>query len=394
MASLHADRDMAAQLERTLIGAYSDAADLGEALAVAGRVSPGDYGQWHDEWVRAADAAAAAGRDAAARGHTAIAVRGYLRSSDYHRQAYFFLRHDRTDPRVRSGFEKQRDMFRAALPLLSFPVEAVDVPFEPVPLPGYLFRPAGDGERRPTVLFTGGFDGTAEELHKYGPRIAVELGWNAFAWDGPGQGAMLVEHGVTMRPDFENVLTPVIDWLVRQPYADAGRLLLVGRSLGGYLAPRAASAEHRVVALVCDPGQYDFSSRFRSNFSAPDWQRVLDADPAMDAELEAFVATPRDREFWGARMAAMGASTFGEWLRILTGYTLQDRAGSIACPTLITNGEGDFAGQSQVLYDALTCQREYRPFTAAEGGAGHCEGLGQRLWQQTVFAWLSEIAAR
>ena len=55
---------MAAQLERTLIGAYADAADLGEALAVAGRVGPGDYGQWQDEWARAAESAAADARAA------------------------------------------------------------------------------------------------------------------------------------------------------------------------------------------------------------------------------------------------------------------------------------------------------------------------------------------
>jgi hypothetical protein len=28
----------------------------------------------------------------------------------------------------------------------------------------------------------------------------------------------------------------------------------------------------------------------------------------------------------------------------------------------------------------------------AEGG-GHCEGMGQMLWQQAAFAWLSEAIA-
>ena len=241
-------------------------------------------------------------------------------------------------------------------------------------------------------MCTGGFDGTAEELHKYGLRIALELGWNAFAFDGPGQGGMLVEHGVTMRPDFENVLTPVLDWLLAQPDTDPDRVLLVGRSLGGYLAPRAASADHRIAALVCDPGQYDFTSRFRSSFSDEDWQRVVDADAKLDADLEGFLAKPRDREFYGARMAAMGAGTFGAWLRTLTGYTLAGRAAEISCPTLVTDGEGDFASQSQVLFDALTCAKQYRPFTAAQGAGGHLEGMGQRLWQQVVYPWLSEIA--
>jgi pimeloyl-ACP methyl ester carboxylesterase len=111
----------------------------------------------------------------------------------------------------------------------------------------------------------------------------------------------------------------------------------------------------------------------------------------MDAGLEAFLAKPRDREFYGARMAAMGAPAFGAWLRTLTGYTLAGRAEQIACPTLVTEGEGDFASQSGVLFDALTCPKQYRQFTVAEGGGGHCESMGQRLWQQAVFGWMGQV---
>lgn len=335
--------------------------------------------------------AQAAGEEAAAGGHRAVAARGYLRAAEYWRQAYFFLRHDLADDRVRSGYERQREAFRLAAPFLPFEVEAVSIPFRPAPMPGYVFRPASGG-RRPTVLFTGGFDGTAEELFKYGVAAALEAGWNVVAWDGPGQGGMLVEHGVTMVAEFEAVLIPVVDWTLRQSFADS-RLLLVGRSLGGYLAPRGASAEHRITALVCDPGQFDFTSRFRSMFSDDDWQKVVEADSGMDAALDGFLAKPRDREFYGSRMAAMGAPSFGAWLRVQTGYTLVGRAEKISCPTLITEGEDDFASQSRVLYDALTCPKQYRGFTAAEGGGGHCEGMGQRLWEQAAICWLSDVVA-
>ena len=389
--SLHDDADMAAQLERTLIGANNGQADLGEALATAGRVPPGDYGRWYEEWAHTGSVALAAAGEAAAGGHRLMAARGYLRAAEYWRQAYFFLRHDLADDRVRTGYERQRDAFRMAAPFLPFAAEPVSIPFGPVPMPGYVFRPASGG-RRPTVLFTGGFDGTAEELFKYGVAAALEAGWNAVAWDGPGQGGMLVEHGVTMVADFETVLAPVVDWTLRQPFADS-RLLLIGRSLGGYLAPRGASEEPRITALVCDPGQFDFASRIRSMFSGDDWQKVVDADPGMDAALEDVLAKPRDREFYGSRMAAMGAASFGAWLRVQTGYTLAGRAGKIRCPTLVTEGEGDFASQSRALYDALTCPKQYRAFTAAEGGGGHCEGMGQRLWEQVTFSWLSEVLA-
>jgi alpha-beta hydrolase superfamily lysophospholipase len=392
---LHHDADMSAQLQRTLIGAYVGAADLGEAIAAASRVTPGDYGQWYEVWSHTARVALAAAEDAAARGQRPYAAGGFLRAAEYWRQAYFFLRHDLADQRVSRGYGQQREAFRKAARHLPFFVEELSISFDPAPLSGYVFRPGPEaGTGRPTVLFTGGFDSTAEENFKYGAHGAVELGWNAVVWDGPGQGGLLVDHGVPMRPDYETVLAPVVDWAVQQPYVDPRRLFLVGRSLGGYLAPRGASAEHRIAALVCDPGQFDFTSRFMSSVSTADWQRVLAADPDMDAGLERLLAEPRGREFYGSRMAAMGAPSFGEWLRTLTGYTLEGHAENITCPTLITEGEGDFASQGAVLYDALTCEKQFRKFPAATGGAGHCAGMGQQLWEQAAFSWLGDIAAR
>jgi pimeloyl-ACP methyl ester carboxylesterase len=389
--ALHEDADMDAQLARTLIGAYLGAADLGEALATAERVTPGDYDQWFVEWDQTASRAQAAAERAAAGGLSSLAASGFLRASEYRRQSYFFLRHDLADERVQSGYRGHRDLFRLASTQLPFGVEAISIAFDPVPLNGYLFRPDGaDDQPRPTVLFPSGFDGTCEEMFKYGAHNALALGWNAVTWDGPGQGGQLIEHGVTMRPDFESVLTPVVDWALGQPFVAPGALALLGRSLGGYLAPRGASHEHRIRALVCDPGQFDFTSRFISMFSDEDWQRVLAADPEMESGLDGFLGDARSREFYGARMAAMGAATFGGWLRTLGHYSLEGLAQQIACPTLVTEGEGDFASQSQKLFDALTCEKEFHGFSAAEGAGGHCEGMGQLVWQDVVFSWLAE----
>ena len=92
--------------------------------------------------------------------------------------------------------------------------------YQPVPLPGYLYRPRGLDGPRPTVLLPDGFYSTAEEAYKFGVSAGLAMGWNVFTWDGPGQGAMLFEDRVTMRPDFENVVTAVVDWAVAQPSVD------------------------------------------------------------------------------------------------------------------------------------------------------------------------------
>jgi hypothetical protein len=50
---------------------------------------------------------------------------------------------------------------------------------------------------------------------------------------------------------------PVVDFAVGIPEVNQERLVLIGRSFGGYLAPRAAAFEHRLAAVIADPGQFD-----------------------------------------------------------------------------------------------------------------------------------------
>jgi hypothetical protein len=49
------DIEMDAQLQRTVIAAYSGSADLGEVLTAAHLVIPGDYDLWHAEWAALAE---------------------------------------------------------------------------------------------------------------------------------------------------------------------------------------------------------------------------------------------------------------------------------------------------------------------------------------------------
>jgi predicted dienelactone hydrolase len=68
---------------------------------------------------------------------------------------------------------------------------------------------------------------------------------------------MIIDRGVPIRPDWENVISPVVDYLQTRPDVDRERIALIGLSLAGYLAPRAATAEHRLAACVSDCGPYD-----------------------------------------------------------------------------------------------------------------------------------------
>jgi dipeptidyl aminopeptidase/acylaminoacyl peptidase len=61
---------------------------------------------------------------------------------------------------------------------------------------------------------------------------------------------------MVFRPDWEAVIGPVVDFALTRPEVDPDRIALMGISLGGYLAPRAASAEPRIAACIADPGEF------------------------------------------------------------------------------------------------------------------------------------------
>ena len=56
----------------------------------------------------------------------------------------------------------------------------------------------------------------------------------------------------------------MIESLLTEPEVNAAKIALVGRSFGGFLAPRGAAGEARLAAMIADPGQYDLAgSRHR-----------------------------------------------------------------------------------------------------------------------------------
>ncbi|PWW23672.1 hypothetical protein JD79_02847 [Geodermatophilus normandii] len=382
-ARLHfSDEDLDGQLVRTLSMAVVSAADLGEAMAAAARVDRPDRDRWHAAWASAAAGAEEAAAAATAAGDRVSARAAHLRASEYHRQSWYYLRSDLGDPRLREGHRRHVAEFAAAAALMDSPAERVAIPYEGTTLPGWLFAPDASGTPRPTVVLPCGYDSTAEYGWADVPP-ALERGYNALTFEGPGQGAALIEQGLVLRPDFEAVLTPVLDWLLTRPEVDPGAVVLVGRSFAGYLAPRAAAFEHRLAALVCDPAQPDMGARVPGGLAG------LLAAPVARAQVR---ASARRREFFGARMAAHGLDDVGDYLRELRRYSMLDVADRISCPVVVVEAEGDFAGGGgRTLVDALTVPAELVRLTAAQGASGHCAGLGQQVWAGAVHPRLHRL---
>jgi hypothetical protein len=381
------NEDFDGQFIRSMTAAYYGSADLGEIYATAKTIETAKAHDWWAHWVSRAHQVRSEAENSLARGHDISARDGYLRASEYYRQAFYFMRSNLDDPNLQLGYRKHRLTFAKAAPLLDCEAEEVSVPFVESgshhSIHGWMWRRADGIDRKPTLVMPCGYDSTAEAGWIYAP-AALERGYNVLSIEGPGQGKNLYEDRLYFRPDYETVFGQIVDWLFDRPDVDASRIGLVGRSFGGYLAPRAATAEHRIAALVCDPAQPDMGARIPSGFAG----RV--AAPAMTA---ASALSEHRQEFFGSRMAAHGVATIADYFDELKQFTMLDSAGDITCPTFIVESPGDpVGGGGQVLFDALTVENKVLCAPNADSGlSGHCGGLGQRVWERLVYDWLDEV---
>ncbi|MFD8371616.1 alpha/beta hydrolase family protein [Streptomyces sp. NPDC059688] len=376
-------------------------ADFGEVVSTGERIVEGDYDSWYVEWLATADRVSGEAEKALAAGHRVSARDGFLRASNYYRSAEFFLHGQPCDPRHDHAYDRSVACFRAAAALFTPVIEPVEIPYEDTTLPGYLYRVDDSGTPRPTLIMHNGFDGTAEELHFFGAMAGVERGYNVLAFDGPGMPGPRHHEGLVFRPDWENVITPVVDFTETLPEVDDGRVALLGLSMGGILAPRAAAFEHRLAALIAVDGLYDLGQTSVRNIpgTREEAERLLRAQaaPELDAALEQIMTRdPIARWAINHGMYVMGVDTPRAFNASYLDYTLQDgTAERIQCPTLVCDAEEDmfFKGQPEQLYDHLTCPRTLMTFTAEEGAGAHCHPGAMRLSIARIYDWLDDTLA-
>jgi pimeloyl-ACP methyl ester carboxylesterase len=374
------------QLQRSVGKADSGMANVGECLAIAEQIAAGDRDSWYRAWSGFAGRLAEQADNAAKAGHSVTARGAYLRAAEYFRQAFFFHRENLDADELRSAYASSVQAFRSALRYLSHPCRVLSGEVS-----GYHFTPAEAGGRRPTILHVGGYDGTAEELYS-AAAAALERGYAFVALDGPGQGAMLYDRRIPMRPDWENVVPAMFGAITASPEVDPERVVLVGRSFGGLIAPRGAAGEHRIAAMIVDPGQYDLGKALIARLGP--LADSLD-DPAADPQFQGLLDIPAFKALLAPRMVTHGVTSVRAYFADVTRYTNAETAPRITCPTFVTDNETDLVstGQGKMLFDHLTCPKEFRLFTKAEGAEGHCEGMAPVVFWDAAFDWLDSQLA-
>ncbi len=130
-----------------------------------------------------------------------------------------------------------------------------DIQFGGATLPAYRLRSIGSAPRG-TVLLHGGFDSLIEEFYAIWERIAAS-GFDVIAYEGPGQGGARALGGLIFDHDWEKPVRAVLDHFAVE------RAAIVGMSMGGYWALRAAGREPRIDRVVSWPPVYDWLHQLR-----------------------------------------------------------------------------------------------------------------------------------
>ena len=388
------DTQYSFQTLRALGYAVSGGADVGEVLKTAYSIKEGDDESWYWEWMKTAEQREKAGDDFLARGRKISARQEFLKASNYYRTAEFFLHTNPEDSRIVSVWKKSRDSFLKAARLADQPIIPVKIPFEGTTLPGYLCLVDNSGAKRPLLIVHSGFDGTAEEIYFEAGYFAVKRGYNVLLFEGPGQGGVIRVQKLPFRPNWETVVTPVVDYAISRKEVDAKRIALMGISFGGYLAPRAAAFEKRIKACIANGGVYDF---FMAARLTPEEEKYLDTQKgAEEIDKAVYRRMKSDPSFrWSIAngMFTFHAQSPSDWLKMTRLYTMKDVAQKITCPMLIVDSEGDkeMPGQAPKLFDALKSPKDFMLFTKEEGAEEHCQMGAILISNARILDWLDGI---
>lgn len=369
--------------------------DLGEVLVTAKEIPEGNESAWLKSWERTADRVAGLAEESLARGHEVSAREAFFRASNYYRTAEFFKREDpHIDPDVARLSARSRDTFVAAAKLLATPFEVVRIPYEGTTLPGYLFLVDESGTPRPTVIYNNGFDSTQEESYFAIAAAALLRGYNVLAFDGPGQGQVIREQRLPFRPDWEAVITPVVDFALSRKEVAPDGIVLFGYSLGGYLVARAAAYEHRVAAIVLDDGLYDFYAAFRMALPSFLIAWIEARKDALAAPLLNLIGRLKTGPRWAMHNGrwTFRAASAAEFIRLARQYNLKDCAHLIKASTLVLDAENDqfLKGQPELVHDALKCPKKLVTLYSSEGAGEHCHMGAMSRLHQIIFDWLDE----
>jgi pimeloyl-ACP methyl ester carboxylesterase len=269
------------------------------------------------------------------------------------------------------------------------------IPYEAGRLFAYRFTPRSP---KSTIVVFGGFDSYIEELIPTALFLR-DAGYDVVAFEGPGQGAALEEERLPFTAEWRRPVAAVLN------YFRVEDVTLLGYSLGGGLAVRAAAYEPRVSRVVCDDILVNFHPALLRQLP-PTKRRLLDAlmtaraSTLVNALLGAAMRSSLVID-WGMKqgMHSTGTSSPYDFLRAEMRFETMSVSGMLTQDVLLMAGAEDhyvpleqFSQQLRLLTKVRSVTA--RLFTRAEQAQNHVQVGDIGLSLDVIVTWLGGLEAR
>lgn len=357
-----------------------DGGDLEEIKTVGPGIQTSE--DWKRELIALGDRADSEGRT-----ENAIA---------YYRMSEFFMYDG--DPDKKTYYAKAAKMFydyyRSVFD--SGEVRRYEVPYEDVLLP--VMTAKAKGEEKDIILLHGGNDSYYEEL--FLPMLYLaEHGFTTYLFEGPGQGGVMRMQGKHFTHEWERPVKAVLD------YFGLDDVTIIGASLGGMLAPRAAAFEKRIKRVIAWSIFPNFRDVILSASSPGEERRMKLAKWLLDHNCRRIInavfqklAKKDEMIRWGLAhgMYAYEADSAFAYAQKMNRFQVMDIADKITQDVLIAGANKDhfipytMAGEE---INALKNVRSltFRLFTDKEDACNHCNCGNVKLTFDTFMNWILQM---
>lgn len=312
----------------------------------------------------------------------------------YYRMSEFFM--EDSDPDKLKYYQYATDLFysyyRGYFSGETPVIERISVPYEGISLPVWHLKPKG--QPKDTILLHGGNDSYMEEF-LFSVLYLQECGFEVYLFEGPGQGGVVRTQGKHFTHCWERPVKAVLDHLKLQ------NVTIIGISLGGYLAPRAAAFDKRITKVIC----WSVFPSFLGSVIGTQGKALETAFYAMMKlrargllNLVFHIKCKKDPMVnWAIRhgMFAYEAKSPYDWAKKLEGYDIRPVADRLTQDVLILGASADhfidYHKVSQEI-DAMVNVRSltFRLYTEQESAANHCQVGNAKLALDTIMPWITE----
>ena len=266
------------------------------------------------------------------------------------------------------------------------------IPYEGGYLSAYRFTPRSP---KGVIVVCNGFDGYIEEFMRM-LLVFRDAGYDTIAFDGPGQGTVLEECSMPMTPEWEKPVHALFD------YFKLDDVTLIGLSLGGYLALRAAAYEKRVKRVIAFDILSDFFEVLLRQVNDSMREKVRRAVMrGRRLEINAAVNMMMKKSLvvkWGVKqgMHVMGSDSPYDFLHKALAYNTTKISPLLTQDVLLLAGQDDHYVPVQQLTDQISTLTHVHSltawlFTAKENAGNHIQLGNIGLAAEVILDWINQM---